>query len=150
MIELAQASITIMVPIDSVFKYVSNMENYIDWFPGVVGIRSENSLAHGEVGKQYSEILSLPSGNTELEIEVFQCELNELFLTKGNLPGVLPQMTIAFNSIVDSGCEINLQYHSRNPELTPTSDIVLTLREDLHDRAHRGLIQLKGIMELGR
>ncbi len=51
MIELANTAITIFTPADVVFKYVSNMENYKHWFPGVVDIRSANTLDHGVVGK---------------------------------------------------------------------------------------------------
>ncbi len=147
MIELAQTSITITAAIDRVFNYVANMENYKSWFPGVVDIRSANDLAHGAIGKKYVEVLSLPSGAAELEIEVDQCQLNKLFLTKGNLAGILPQMTVAFSVNEDSGCEVKLQYHSRSPDLTPTSDIVLALREDLNIRANDAVARLKAIME---
>jgi len=147
MIELAKTSITIAARIDTVFEYVSNMENYKHWFPGVVDIKSANNLTHGEVGKKYVEILSLPSGAVELEIEVDQCDINHLFLTKGNLTGILPQMKVTFFVNEEKSCEVNLQYHSRNPELTPTSDIVIALREDLSIRANKGVAHLKAIME---
>jgi carbon monoxide dehydrogenase subunit G len=147
MIELAKTSITIAAPIDAVFKYVSNMENYKDWFPGVVDIKSSNNLTHGEVGKKYVEILSLPSGDVELEIEVDQSDINRLFLMKGNLPELLTQMTVAFSVNEEKKCEVNLQYHARNPELTPASDIVIALKEDLSVRANKGVAALKAIME---
>jgi len=147
MIELAKSSISISAPVDAVFKYVSNMENYKEWFPGVVDIRSANDMAHGLVGKQYVEMLSLPSGDAELVIEVDQCDVNRLFLTKGNLPGVLPQMKVTFSVNEEDVCEVNLQYHSRNPELTAASDIGMALREDLSIRANKGVAKLKAIME---
>jgi len=147
MIELAKTSITIAAPIDFVFEYVSNMENYKYWFPGVVDIKSSNNLTHGEIGKKYVETLSLPSGDVELEIEVDRCDINQLFLTKGNLVGVLPQMTVTFSVSDGKSCELILEYHSRNSDLTPTSDIVLALREDLNVRASSGMDKLKTIME---
>jgi len=150
MIELAKSSITISEPIDTVFKYISNMENYKEWFPGVVDIKSANDLAHGIVGKQYVEMLSLPSGDAELVIEVDQCDVNSLFLTKGNLTGVLPQMKVTFSVNEDEMCEVNLQYHTRNPELTLTSDIVIALRKDLSIRANKGVAKLKAIIETRR
>jgi len=147
MIELATTSVTIAAPIDIVFKYVSNMENYNEWFPGVVDIKSANNLEHGVVGKTYVEILSLPSGDAELEIKVDQCEVNQLFLTKGNLPGVLPQMTLTFSGNEEKSCDVNLQYHSRNIELTPTSELIIALRENLSIRANKGAAKLKEILE---
>ncbi len=147
MIELAKTSITIASPINVVFKYVSNMENYKHWFPGVVEIKSENNLPHGVVGKKYVETLSLPSGDTELVIEVDQCDINHLFLTKGDLIGVLPQMTVMFSVNNTKSCHMSLQYYSRCPELTETSDIIIALREDLIVRAKNGVAKLKVILE---
>ncbi len=148
MIELAKTSIAIVASTDIVFKYVSNMENYKHWFPGVVDIKSANNLDHGIVGKKYVETLSLPNGDVELVIEVDQCEMNHLFLTKGNLAGILPQMTITLSIDEDKRCAVDLQYHSRNPELTEASDIIIALREDLSIRATKGLAKLKEMMEL--
>ena len=147
MIELAKTSINIAAPIDSVFKYVTNMENYKQWFPGVIAIKSENTLSHGVVGKKYLEILSLPEGDAELKITVAQSEANKLFLTKGDLPGILPQMKVTFCVNEDKTCQVNLQYHSRNPDLTPASSIVIALREDLSIRANKGVAKLKVLME---
>ena len=147
MIELSKTSITIDAPTPVVFKYVSNMENYKRWFPGVVDIKSANNLEHGVIGKEYVEKLSLPSGESELIIEVDQCDTNQLFLTKGDLAGILPQMTITFFVDEDKRCEMTLQYHSRNPELAEVSDIIIVLREDLNVRAKKGLAKLKYILE---
>lgn len=148
MIELAKASTTIAAPVDTVFRYVSNMENYKHWFPGVVAITSKNNLAHGIVGKKYSETLSLPNGESELIIEVDQCEVNHIFITRGDLIGILPQMTVRFSVDEDNHCYLDLQYHSRNPELTERSEVITALQEDLITRAKAGLVRLKEIMEL--
>jgi len=147
MIELAKTSITIAAPVADVFKYVSNMENYKQWFPDVSQITSANTLEHAVVGKKYKEMLSMPGGEVELEIEVDCCDVNELFLTKGNLEGVLPQMTVTFSVNQDQSCQMNLQYHSRNPALTSTCDIVIALKENLNHRAKIGVANLKSILE---
>jgi len=102
MIELSQTSITIDAPTPVIFKYVSNMENYKRWFPGVVDIKSANNLEHGVIGKKYVEKLSLPSGESELIIEVNQCDTNHLFITKGDLAGILPHGCMAIKS-----CRLN-------------------------------------------
>lgn len=147
MIELAKTSTAIAAPIEDVFSYVSNMENYGYWFPGVVAIRSKNNLVHATVGKTYVETLNLPGGDYELTIEVDQCETNCLFLTKGDLAGVLPQMTVMFSSDEENNCLITLQYHSRNTSLTVKSDFIIALKEDLTVRAEKGIARLKEIFE---
>jgi hypothetical protein len=48
MIELANTFLAINAPINTVFNYISNMENYINWFPGIVDIRSANSVVTGK------------------------------------------------------------------------------------------------------
>ncbi len=147
MIELAQGTLTINTPVATVFKYVSNMENYKEWFPGVEEVRSFNELAHGTQGKQYKETLNLNGEQGELIIEVIRCKPNELFLTQGNLSGILPQMTIRFLATQENGCEMNLQYHGRASELAQDENLQKILRQDLHNRTQQGLLQLKQLME---
>ena len=146
MIELAKANAAISCPVDIAFQFVSNMENYGSWFPGVRAIKSKNSSAHGSVGKTYIETLLFPDGEYELTIEVAECETNHLFLTKGDLEGVLPQMTIEFHTQGENSCHMNLQYYSRNTHLTQESDIIVSLREDLAKRALQGMVNLQKIL----
>ena len=93
------------------------------------------------------ETLNFPGGECELTIEVQQCKPNSLFLTTGDLAEVLPQMTVMFSSDEDNNCLINLQYHSRNPDLSEKSDIIIALKEDLTIRAQTGIARLIQIME---
>lgn len=145
MIELAKASTLVPASIDTVFQYVTNMENYGEWFPGVRAITSENSLPHATIGKTYVETLLLPEGEFELIIEVSQCEPNRLFLTKGSLEAVLPQMTINFSHERENQCWVNVQYHSRNSDLDASSAMIIALREDLGQRLVIGLANLNKI-----
>jgi len=147
MIELAQGMTIINAKVETVFKYVSNMENYKTWFPGVVEVRSFNELAHGTQGKQYQETLNLNGEQGQLIIEVNQCKPNELFLTQGNLPGILPQMTIRFLTTQENTCEMNLQYHGRASELAQNKNLQEMLQQDLHSRTQQGLTRLKQLME---
>ncbi|MGH1541060.1 MAG: SRPBCC family protein [Arenicella sp.] len=147
MIELAKTTAVINTPIEKVFNYVSNMENYGHWFPGVVAVRSKNNLPHAAVGKTYVETLNIANSNYELTIEVVQCKTNSLFLTQGNLEGILPQMTARFCSDQESRCLITLQYHSRNTDLNEQSKDIVALRKDLTIRAKNGAIALKELLE---
>ena len=147
MIELAKASISISAPIHAVFDYVTNMENYKEWFPGVVKIASANSLNHAEVGKKYTETLSLASGESQLVIEVVKSESGQLFVTQGDLAGILPQMTIHFSVTDEQNCHVQLQYHARCSSLSESSGMVSALREDLKVRAQKATLELKAILE---
>lgn len=147
MIELTKTSAIISAPVCDVFSYVTNMENYGSWFPGVETIKSKNNFPHSTVGKTYLEKLLLPNGEYELTIEVAECENDRLFLTKGNLEGILPQMTIQFHTHEVNKCRLNLQYHSRHKGLTEDSDIIISLRKDLAVRASAGITNLQKILE---
>ncbi|MFC3153242.1 SRPBCC family protein [Litoribrevibacter euphylliae] len=143
MIELAKVSTTISAPVAAVFDYVTNMENYGEWFPGVVAIKSGNNLPHARVGKTYLETLQLPGGEHELSIDVVQSEALSLFLTQGDLEGILPQMTMRFSEEQEGVCTFDLQYHSRNSSLSEESEIITALRKDLVERAAVALVNLK-------
>ncbi len=147
MIQLAQHSITINTSVEKIFNFVSNMENYKSWFPGVIDIRSNNGLDHGVVGKQYKEKLLMPDGESELLIDVVDSTKDKKFQTQGDLVGILPQMTIAFSELSSQGCEVNLQYHSRSQNLNESDDLIVALQSDLDVRSHTALATLKSIME---
>ena len=147
MISLALQSTVIQAPSHQVFDFVSNMENYKDWFPGIIEICSDNDLNHGEVGKKYRERLLMPSGESELLITVVESIKNKKFLTQGNLDVVLPQMTIVFSELTSQVCEVNLQYHSRSQKLDESDDLIASLQSDLDARSHTALETLKSIME---
>ncbi|WP_295891787.1 SRPBCC family protein [uncultured Vibrio sp.] len=147
MIELTKVRGTISAPIIDVFQYVTNMENYGYWFPGVQAITSNNNAPHASVGKTYVETLLLPDGEHQLNITVTECKANHFFLTRGDLEGVLPQMTIEFEPKEENNCQIELTYHSRNSDFSEDSPIVVALRNDLSVRASSGIANLKNILE---
>ncbi len=148
MIKLAEVSRVINAPISDVFSFTSNMENYKKWFPGVISIRSCNDLPHGQVGKIYREVIELNNEEGELEIKVHSCIKDKLFLTQGNLAGILPQMTIQFSQTSSTTCEIHLLYHSREKTLLNYPEMLTSLKIDLDNRASQGLEKLKYLMEL--
>jgi hypothetical protein len=147
MIELAKTTESFDAPIEKLFTYVTNMENYGSWFPGVKKISSKNGLPHATVGKTYLEKLVLPDGEQDLTISVVKCEENKLFLTQGDLAGLLPQMKISYESKGENRCIMTLEYHSRNVDLVEKSELVTSLREDLAKRSISALNKLKSIIE---
>ena len=149
MIELARTSVNIDVSVSEVFRYVTNLERYGDWFPGVISVKSANQNAHATVGKAYLETLRLPEGEMDIVIDVVKCQPDRLFMTHGNLDGILPQMTMTFSPHQDDRCQFTLQYHSRNPSLSETSDLVSALKTDISNRAKMGVERLKYQLETG-
>jgi len=147
MILLAQNDVFLSVNVTTAFKFVTNMENYKQWFPGVVDIRSANKLAHGIVGKQYIEVLQLPQGIQELTIEVKESVENKHFTTEGDLEPLLPKMTMSFSKNNNNGCHFNLRYFSRNSALTENDELIVAIKNDLSKRIQSATIKLKSIIE---
>lgn len=146
MIELTNHSITINAPINRVFRFMSNMENYDIWFPGVVDIQAENRQLPIDIGKRYTETLRLPTGKKSLSIEVVQYIEDKLFVTQGNLLDILPEMQIHFNERGGNTTEVNLRYYSRNSELSRQEELLDMLKSDIATRASLGLAKLNEIL----
>ena len=129
-----------------VFDFVTNIENYAQWFPGVVAIRSANALAHAQVGKQYVETLEFPDGVKELVIEVKKSVKYQVFETEGDLAPLLPGMTMLFSTLDQPDtCELNLSYRCRNSALSANDDFIVQIKEDLNSRieiASRNLVMM--------
>ena len=147
MLLLAEQEILIQRPVAEVFAYATNMENYGQWFPGVVEIVSHNALPHGEIGKQYVETLKLPLGKTRLQLEVKQVEPNRLFATEGDLKIMLPMMKMTFVTKASAACLFHLSYFSRNPKLGEKHLVTRLLRADLGRRIVIAMQQLKHQLE---
>ena len=146
MITLVQINTPMDCSVSELFDYVTNMENYAEWFPGVHKITSGNDKSHGQVGKTYIESLTLPTGIAKLIIAVKKVQSNKLFITEGDLEYLLPMMTMEFQSLSDERCYFQLTYSSRNPKLDEKT--VTQLQSDLNVRTIKALENLKSILEL--
>lgn len=143
MILLAQVDEMIQCPVSRLYPFVTNMENYKNWFPGVIDIVSGNALAHGQVGKEYVETLDLTTGRRTLRIVVRQVEPNQIFITESDLEPVLPRMEMRFRDGLPEGCQFNLSYYSRNTELDPNGQLITSIQQDLGERIVSAIRQLK-------
>jgi uncharacterized protein YndB with AHSA1/START domain len=149
MIELVNKEIMINANVCSVFAFVTNMENYGKWFPGVIAMQAGNDLAHAQVGKQYLETVNFPDGEAQLLIEVKAAELNRRFVTQSDsFAKLLPQMTVTFSDF-DGQCLLHWHFASRNPDLKQTDEFVVSIMQDLNERAEIGLNKLKVLLETG-
>ena len=107
---LVEQSVCIHRPAQSVFEFVSNMEHFGLWFPGVIGIESSNALVPGQVGKEYLETVSVPfRGRQKITLqvrEVVQTSGHYLFATEGRFPPLLPRMEISISDVQPTFCQL--------------------------------------------
>jgi len=146
MVQLAQIEKSFGLPSSRVYEYVVDMENYGNWFPGVMDIRAVDELPAGAVGKRYLEKIEFPEGPGELTIEVKQAIPNELFVMEGDLPELLPRMTVNFADVGEDGCRMTLTYESRHPDVAANREMMDTLRQDLMARGETALKTLQQIL----
>ncbi len=146
MVQLAQIERSFEFPPSRVYEYVVDMENYGNWFPGVIDIRSTDKLPAGTVGKRYLEKIEFPEGPGELTIEVKQATPNERFVMEGDLPQLLPRMTVDFADDGEDGCRLTLTYESRHPDVAADPDTVDILHRDLMGRSEIALRTLRQVL----
>jgi len=98
-----------------VFNYVSNMENFGAWFPGVISIISNNEKPHGIVGKKYLETVKVPlAGLKEIPISVVDSKQGEFFVTEGDFSPLFPRMEVDIKRINNISSKISWRMYSRN------------------------------------
>ena len=126
---LADNTIMVDQPADKVFAFLSNHENYARWYPGVVSVVSANDLPHGAVGKEYDEVIRLPSGGEKtIAIRVVESQSPGRFVTEGRFPPLHPRMEISVKSLPAGGSSIMIRFFSRNRALLARMIFRVTLR----------------------
>ncbi|MDF1733788.1 MAG: SRPBCC family protein [Minwuia sp.] len=123
-------------PAEAVFAFVSNHQNYALWFPGVIGIRSDDSLPHGTVGKTYRETIRLPSGREKcIAIPVVESVPPARFVTEGRFPPLHPRMEMTLAPGGDGGTTLRWRFMSRNRSRLGRLLISLVIRPALRKRS---------------
>ena len=147
---LAEKSVHIHRPVLEVFGYVSNMENFGEWFPGVISIKSHNALAHGELGKEYLETVRVPlRGRRKITLQVRQASSPHFFATEGRLLPLLPRMEITLDATAMNSCELTWRIFSISHNLWVRYLVLPLARRVMDKRASLGVAALKGRMEGG-
>lgn len=150
-IPLVDETVSINCPISEVFEFVSNHENYIKWYPGVVAVTSTDGLAPGTAGKVYNEILRLPSGRQRaFDIEVVETRAPELFATEGTLAPLHPRMEMRLTAKSATVTALNLRFFSRNQSLVGRLLIGALAPRAVRPQTRAGLAKLKSILEARR
>ncbi len=145
---LASKTVSINRSIVSVFEFLSNHENYIQWFPQVVSIEAADNLPHGTVGKIYKETLLLPNKrHKSMTIQVIESESPVLFITEGNFKPIHPRMEIRLSASSAQVTVVNLKFFSRNQSLIGRLLIPIFLKKIFARQSELGLRKLKDSLE---
>ena len=148
MILLAEQDAQIDCPVAVAYRYVSNLERFGEWFPGVVAIQSANALEHAAVGKQYLETVRVPlRGSRQVQITVVEASPNQRLITEGALAPLWPRMDIRVDAVDDRRCTVAWRMFSRNRSALARLTIVPLARAVLRKRAEQGLQRLKSMLE---
>ena len=145
---LVDKTLLISSPIATVFAFLSNHENYVLWFPGVVAIVSPDDLPHGTVGKTYNETLRLPSGrNRTISIEVVECQAPIRFVMEADFAPLHPRTEIWLEAKSGHETSLNWKFFSRSQSPTGRFLIRTLLKKMLMRQSEAGLLKLKKILE---
>lgn len=145
---LVDEKIQIQRPRSDVFAYISNHENYAQWFPEVDKIISSNDLPHGTVGKQYRETVQVGRGRSvDMTITVVASVPDEFFATEGDFAPLFPRMEVRFTSASNNVTDVQWTFLSRNTSLTARFAISLLAKRGLQRRSRIGLQRLKELLE---
>lgn len=146
--DIAEHSVEIHADLTDIFAYMSNMEHFGEWFPGVIAIRSANSQHHGTIGKTYLETIKIPFRHAqEYALEVKESMKNEKFVTEGEVPPLFPRMTIRFTEISPIVSHVAWKMESRSRKVLFNLLFLPLLRHVMAKRAQQGMVNLKHMFE---
>jgi hypothetical protein len=145
---LASSVVTIACSNTKAFDYAADLENFADWFPGVIGIVAHNELPFATAGKHYVETVAVPlRGNRTVRIRVVEADSPNRLVTEGDLPLLLPRMEIEFEDVGKDSCEVRWRMLSRNEIVLVRFAVLPVARWLMGRRATAGLRKLKQRLE---
>ncbi len=145
---LTEKAITIRKPASAVFAYVINMEQFGEWFPGVLMIQSCDGLDHGCEGKKYLETVSVPfRGTRKIRLVVREVQANRFFATEGKFPPLMPRMEISLSEVEPGSCKLSWRMFSRNNNPVVRHTLLPLAKRLLGKRAETGIASLKKMLE---
>ncbi|MES2581453.1 MAG: SRPBCC family protein [Pseudomonadota bacterium] len=147
---LTEKTVHIQRPALAVFGYVSNMENFGEWFPGVIAIQSANALQHGQPGKQYLETVLVPlRGTRKITVQVREVRDHQFFATEGRFPPLMPRMELTVDATGENACTFTYRVFSRSDSLIARYTLLPLARRVMGHRAAVGVAALKQRLEAG-
>lgn len=145
---LAEHTVTLACSRQRAFDYIANLENFGQWFPGVIAIAAENTLPFASVGKQYRETVAMPGrGRRTVHIRVIEAAAPVRLVTEGTLAVLLPRMEMVFDEPAAGTCRLTWRMHSRNTGLLPRWTLLPLARRTMSRRAAIGLRRLGHLLD---
>ncbi|WP_206685771.1 SRPBCC family protein [Kribbella qitaiheensis] len=102
-----ERAVTVSKPIETVFSYLSDFENTVEWDPGTVSTVKLDG--DGGVGTKYQNKSSFAGRETELEYVVQQLEADRIFQLRGDNKTVTALDTMTFR---DTGAGTEVTYRA--------------------------------------
>jgi hypothetical protein len=148
---LADADVDIACSAADAFDYACDLENFSDWFPGVVDVVAHNDVAFSERGREYRETIVVPlRGRRSVGIRVIDAEAPHRLITEGDLSILLPRMEIHITQSSPQVCTVQWRMLSRNRNALARLVVLPMARTVMTKRAGAGLERLKESLERDR
>jgi hypothetical protein len=148
---LAHTTTFIECPRELAFRYAANLENFAEWFPGVIRVAAANDLPFDARGKQYRETVAVPlRGQRPVSLQVVDVAAPARIVTEGSLPTLLPRMEIVFREAGPGRCEVDWQMHSRSTSGLARWTLLPLARHLMTQRARAAMQRLKTRLESPR
>ena len=145
---LAEQTVVIERNVAVTFAYVTNMENFSEWFPGVLSVASADSMPHSTLGKEYRETVSTPNGGEQtFLLRVKEARPDKLFVTEADHPPLLPRMEVEFAPSGDRGSTVTWRMFSRNEDPVTRATVVPLAQRVIGERAAQAIVRLKQKLE---
>ncbi|WKG00787.1 SRPBCC family protein [Mycolicibacterium sp. HK-90] len=126
------------------FEYAANLENFANWFPGVVSIAPGDDSPAATIGKEYTETVSVPlRGTRSVTIRVTDAVAPHCIATQGDLRPLLPRMEMDILRTGPDTCEVRWRMMSRNENRLATLMVLPVAARVIRRRATTGLRNLK-------
>lgn len=148
---VAEQSMEIHSPITPLFNYLANMENFSQWFPGVLKIealtgKDGDSSKNEKLGleQRYIEQVKIPGrGLVEVNLKVSEFRSPTFFQTQGDLKPLLPQMTIKLEELSSERTLVEWKMISRNNSLGFHFFLLPLIRRVMKKRSAIGMKNLQ-------
>ena len=145
---VTEQTITIARSVEAAYQYATNLENFAEWFPGVLSIESANTLEHAQRGKEYLETVAAPfRGKRKIKISVKDAQSNKVFVTEGEFSPLMPRMEIIFQATGSDSCGVTWRMFSRNDSFLFKITLLYLFKSVMYKRAAIGIRRLQKKLE---
>ena len=145
---LADASVDIACSCARAFDFACDLENFAQWFPGVIEVVAHNDVAFSERGREYRETVDVPlRGRRSVGVRVVDAEAPHRLTTEGDLAIVMPRMEVLLTQSSPQTCTVQWRMFSRNRNALARLVVLPVARAVMTKRASTGLQRLKQRLE---